>query len=495
MPFPTKSILALILLSASVTLVEAQSRTRTKPAAPAAESQADQNAQKATALFEAGQDAHQAGKLEEAIKLYTQALEKDSSLWQAEFQRASAYFSLSKLAEARTSIKHTLELMASYADSPELRKITSRANLLLGEIELAANKYSEAEAAFRRALEIQPYIAQAHSGLAQVQLEKNQPLEAINEAKAAIAAGDDQAITRSALGEAQLRSKQYDSAIQSFTEALQRDPKNPIFLRFRAEAYAAKRDLPNAINDFRASLAAEKSTATMLRLALILRLAKQYDEALKLYQQVAEADPANAEARVGLTEVMIESGQSTDAIANLEALIKAEPNRAVLRANLAELYQAKQPEKALEQYQQAAALEPDNPNHKIGAASSLVKLRRFDEAIAMLRQLLATQLRDDLAYTAHANLATALFEKDDYANAAVEYVWLLDHQTEKKRAAITLYFLGICFDRLGDYTQALKAYNQFLTLATPEQQLEIDKVKLRLPSLQRQIDQGKGKKK
>ncbi|HYE76177.1 MAG TPA: tetratricopeptide repeat protein, partial [Blastocatellia bacterium] len=250
-------MLALILLTASVTLVNAQQRTRSKPAAPTAESQADQNRQKAMALFESGQDAHQAGKLEEAVRLYTEALEKDSSLWQAEFQRSSACFSLGKFDDARTSVKRTLELLKPFPDSPELRKITSRANLLQGEIELATSKYNEAETAFRRALEIQPDIAQAHSGIAQIQLEKNQPLEAINEAKAAIAAGDDRAITHSVLGEAQLRVKQYDNAVQSFTAALERDPKNPIFLRFRAESFAAKRDLPNAINDFRASLAIE----------------------------------------------------------------------------------------------------------------------------------------------------------------------------------------------------------------------------------------------
>jgi tetratricopeptide (TPR) repeat protein len=328
-----------------------------------------------------------------------------------------------------------------------------------------------------------------------VLLENNKPTEAVNEAKAALAAGDDRALTYTVLGEAQFRAKQYDDALQSFGEAIKREPGNAAVLRFRAETHAAKNDLASAANDFRASLAAEKSTATMLRLASLLRVAKQYDEAARLYQQVLEAEPSNAEARAALAAVKIESGQAADAVAELEALVKADPQRAVLRANLAELYLAKQPEKALEQYAEAAKLEADNPAHKIGVASALVKLRRFDEAIATLRPLVAGPLRDDLAYAAHANLATALFEKDDYANAAREYVWLLNRQTDQRRAAVTLYFLGICFDRLGDFEQALKAYNEFLKLATPAEQLEVDKVKLRLPPLQRQIEQGKGKKK
>jgi tetratricopeptide (TPR) repeat protein len=62
--------------------------------------------------------------------------------------------------------------------------------------------------------------------------------------------------------------------------------------------------------------------------------------------------------------------------------------------------------------------------------------------------------------------------------------------------AINYYFLGICFDRLEDFTQALKAYELFLKVADPRiNQLEIEKVQLRLPSLRRQLEKRPGSKK
>ncbi|HEX8999823.1 MAG TPA: tetratricopeptide repeat protein, partial [Blastocatellia bacterium] len=64
---------------------------------------------------------------------------------------------------------------------------------------------------------------------------------------------------------------------------------------------------------------------------------------------------------------------------------------------------------------------------------------------------------------------------------------------DRKRASISLYFLGVCFDKIGDYEQALRAYNQFMELASPENQLEIEKIKLRMPSLKRQIELGQSK--
>jgi hypothetical protein len=65
---------------------------------------------------------------------------------------------------------------------------------------------------------------------------------------------------------------------------------------------------------------------------------------------------------------------------------------------------------------------------------------------------------------------------------------------ETKKTAVASYFLGVCLDKLKNFELALKAYQQFMTLASPEQQLEIEKVKLRLPSLERQIAQGQGVK-
>lgn len=450
--------------------------------------------QQAAALFEAGQKAHEAGKLEEAVKLYGEALAHDPALWQAEFQRGIAYLSLNRLQEARASITRVNEQLAQFSDSPQLHAISARVQTALGDIALAENQYPEAEKAFRRALELQPSAGRAHAGLAEVFLESGKLAEAIAEAKAAIAASDNRASVHSLLGEALALNKNYNEAIVSLDEALKREPHNARALRYRAEVFVARGNLPRAITDLQAALAIEKTTPTLLRLAEIYHQAKQDAQAINVYQQVLAVEPANHEARAALAAVMIESGKSAEAIAELEALIKTDPNRAALRAQLAELYLPTQPEKALEQYAAAAKLEPSEASHRIGAGAALVKLRRFQDAAALLQQVLEQKPPDAQAYFAHTNLATALFELQDYANAAREYAWIFEHQKDQKRAAITLYFLGICFDKLGDYEKALMAYERFVDLASADHQLEIDKVKLRLPSLRQQIKEGKGKK-
>ncbi|MGH9839211.1 MAG: tetratricopeptide repeat protein [Blastocatellia bacterium] len=491
-----KANLIFIAVCLAASSAFAQQPGRGKPAAKTVE--AKDPLKQAAALFEAGQSEHQKGDLQKAIELYSEAIKRDPDLWQAEYQRGNAWFALNKLPEAKASITRVAEQLKQFADSPELKQVAARVQTTLGEIALAESNAAEAETAFRRTLELHPQSARAHSGLAEIYLAKNKHDEAIAEAKAALAAGDDRAATYLLLGIAQVQSGKYADALPSLDEAAKRDPKNKLVFLYRAEAFIAQNKLTEAIADLRAALALDPATQTRLRLARALAQVRQADEAIKLYQEVLKDDPANSEAQTAMAVALIESGKGGEAIAQLESLVKAEPNRSPLRAQLAELYLATQPEKALEHYAAAAKLEPNQPQYQVGIGSALVKLRRFPEAAQLLRPLIEKpnqNLKDDLAYVAHANLATALFEQDDYPNAAREYLWLLNHQQDQKRAAITLYFLGICFDKLGDYEQALKAYNQFLSLASADNQLEIEKVKLRMPSLQRQIKEGKGRRK
>ncbi len=498
----SKPILASLFVLLMAVAVSAQPTRQTKPAPKPAQAQAEDKSEQAAKLFDAGQRAHEAGDLAKAVEFYGKALELDAELWQAEFQRSAALFSMGKLAEAKASLARVNALLAEYPVSDQLKQIFVRVQISFGEIALAESKFDDAEKAFRKALELNPQSnsqnGRAHSGLAEVFYSANKFPEAIAAAKAAIAAGDDRPAIFALLGVTLTVTNKFDEALPALDEALKREPKNASALLYRAEIFIAKNKPAEAAADLRSALAIEPNTRTKLRLASLLAQSKQFEAAIALFQEVVNAEPANAEARTALTATLIDSGKAEAAVAELEQLIKAEPNRAVLRAQLAELLLPKNAEKALEQYRAAAELDPKNANHHVGVASALVKLRKFQEAVDVLKPVLAANPKGDVEYFARTNLATALFELDDFPNAAREFIWILDTQAkrgDRKRTAITLYFVGICLDKLGDYEQALKAYNQFMELASSDNQLEIEKVKLRLPPLKRQIEMGKGKKK
>ena len=137
----------------------------------------------------------------------------------------------------------------------------------------------------------------------------------------------------------------------------------------------------------------------------------------------------------------------------------------------------------------ATAIDPSNPEYAAGYAATLVRARRFAEAAHMLRQVISV-VPD--SYVAHANLATALYEQKRNPEAIPEYEWLLK---KKPDLAVAYYFIASAHDNLGEYKEAQAAYETFLGRADSKtNQLEIEKVNLRLPSLRRQIQLGQGVK-
>jgi tetratricopeptide (TPR) repeat protein len=95
-------------------------------------------------------------------------------------------------------------------------------------------------------------------------------------------------------------------------------------------------------------------------------------------------------------------------------------------------------------------------------------------------------------YPAHANLATALYELKLYTDALPEYEWLV---AAKPDVIVAYYFIATAHDYLGEYPEALASYEKFLSAADYKtNQLEIEKVKLRLPTLRRQIQLKEGVK-
>jgi tetratricopeptide (TPR) repeat protein len=118
-----------------------------------------------------------------------------------------------------------------------------------------------------------------------------------------------------------------------------------------------------------------------------------------------------------------------------------------------------------------------------------VQARHFAEAEQVLRQVIAAYPDE---YAAHANLALSLYELKRFAEAIPEYEWLAAARPE---IAVTYFFIATAHDNLGEYEQALDAYNQFLSRADPTRnKLDIEKVNLRLPTLRDQIKRGQGTK-
>ncbi|HEV2883961.1 MAG TPA: tetratricopeptide repeat protein, partial [Pyrinomonadaceae bacterium] len=287
------------------------------------------------------------------------------------------------------------------------------------------------------------------------------------------------------------------AALASLNRVLEREPNNLSALLERAELRLASGDKAGALQDLAAAEPLIKDNKNRSsRLAAAYELAGKPEEAQRIATAAGLITPGEKTADgsikvIGTPAEIAEANHDDPAISRkgLEHLLTKNPDNPMLMARLGDSYRTVDPLQSLEFYRRAIQLQPNNVNIAVGYSSALVQARRFNDAATILRKVIAIAPDN---YTAHANLATALYALKDFSSALVEYDWLLK---AKPDLSVALFFIATAHDNLGEYEQALTAYENFITRADPKtNQLEIEKVKLRLPTLRRQIQLGEGVK-
>lgn len=440
-------------------------------------------------LFERAQNAHAKGDLERALALYQEAIKLRPEFPEAEYQRGVALVGLKRPADAEIALRRAIEL----------RKDWSLPYSALGNLLSRSEKDKEAEPLLRRALQLGAKDFTTLDSLSTVRWRAGDKPEALALAERAT---EDEGASAAAWiwrGIVERANGNAPAAAASLDHALQIEPKDVNALRERAEVRVTTAEYDQAIEDLKAALLiVPGDKAISLRLARVYELAGKKDEAQRIYEAFGPAVDSRPPQLPGVLNV---KGSAEDiAAANdndpkvaqpaLEKLLTANPKDAGLFARLGEVTRRTDPQKSAESYRRANEIDPRNPKYATGYAAALVQARRFAEAVKILRQVIASAPNE---YAAHANLALALYELKDFPNALPEYEWLAAARPE---GAATYFFIATAHDNLGEYQQALGAYEKFMSLADPTvNKLEIEKVNLRLPRLRDQIKRGQGVKK
>ncbi|MDQ3686148.1 MAG: tetratricopeptide repeat protein, partial [Acidobacteriota bacterium] len=283
------------------------------------------------------------------------------------------------------------------------------------------------------------------------------------------------------------------SAGVSIKHALKLDPDESTARAERAEMRVEAGDYPEAVADIRVALKGSlpsESARLSLRLARFLLLAGNKNEARRVLQELTSLPPQYAREADALRLEFADAGDdSPEALAAIEKLVERDSRNAALWARLGAMYRIIDPQKSLDSYRRAVEIEPANVDYATGYAAALVQGRRFEQAATILQRIVAAAPEN---YAAHANLAAALDELKRYREALAEYQWI---SRKRPDLAVTNFFIARAHDMLGEYKEALAAYEMFLAKADAQtNNLEIEKVKLRLPSLRKQIARGEGRK-
>lgn len=432
----------------------------------------------AVALFNKGQDAQEKGDFETAIKFYEDALKIIPEFPEAEYQKGTAFLSLKKNEEAEKSFRRAVELKEDWT-----LPMAQLGSLLVGK-----NQFDEAEQLLVKVTESDDQNPLAFSALTELRLKSKAAPEVLQNLLIKIQSLTSKASPTASIWSARaaLENKLGDkkAAKQSVNRALAIEPNNSPALSERVEIALSENDFNSALADAKNLLKINSNSInSSILLARVYAASGNLSEATKILDALDQTNPSVIDSKKRLT------ANETESIADLEKLLTENPKDASVLAKLCNLTRVENPQKSLDYCRQASELEPNNMNHAIGYGAALLQAKDFDRAVYLLRRIL--QIVPD-NYTAHANLAAALFQLKRYNEAIVEYTWISEKQPD---LAITYYFLGIAYDTSKEYLDAMANYQKFLKLAKPEiNQLEMDKVNLRIPSLQRLIDQTKKSK-
>lgn len=430
----------------------------------------------AVELFQKAQDAHEKGQLKEAVELYDKAIAAVDAFPEAEFQKGTALIALGRRDDAEKAFRKAIETRPDWT--------LALANL--GSLLVGKGSFAEAEKFLKKAVSLDPQNTLAYSALTELRLRTKASPEELKDllikltaltdrAKPTAAAWAARAALEVALGEKA-------AARASFNKALELDPKNQFALTSKASAMLDEGDTAGAEAIIR-SLDVSSPAATVFLRARLLHANGKVDEAIALLNSVENPSPDVKALRDKLS-----LGKSDNA-GELEKKLEANPTDAFVLGRLCSLYRTSDPAKALNYCRKASEAEPDNLSHAIGFGAALVQAKMYAEAVELLRKL-QTMSPDNM--TIRANVAIALFQLKRYPEAKAEYQWIAEKQPS---SAVAYYFLGITHDQLMEYPDAMVNYQLFLKYADAEKnKLEIEKVNLRMPTLQKQIKEKKGKR-
>ena len=175
---------------------------------------------------------------------------------------------------------------------------------------------------------------------------------------------------------------------------------------------------------------------------------------------VAKAAREGALFRYALARAYAQQGKHDEAIAELQAIVTAQPALTALYKTIGTLYQSKQePQKAVEAFKKYADANPADDSGKVQLALAYESANMTNEAIAEYTALL--QKMPDSTLTKN-QLAWMYAEKGENLDEAVK---LAEEAAQKQPLAGIIDTLGWVYYKRGEYDKAVEKFTQAVELS------------------------------
>ncbi len=284
------------------------------------------------------------------------------------------------------------------------------------------------------------------------------------------------------------------SRVKELNERIREDPQNADLFYERAETLEKQGKVEDAIGDIERALRIDSGRTDFHELAGELFFQKgDVEKAKDHYRQAIALDGDNTDALIGMAELYMatrqnqkaidyanealkvdqhlprpytikglihqRTGDTAKAISSFQTTVELDPENHSAFLQLGFLMAAKDRELALEYYNTASRLEPDDPRPLYNKGLYLQDHGRPDEAIETYKELIQV----DTGYVeAYYNIGYIHLVHKDSARKAIDWFDKVLNLTPDYHQAI--YNRGLCYEKLGKRDSAIQAYRRALEI-------------------------------
>jgi tetratricopeptide (TPR) repeat protein len=216
-------------------------------------------------------------------------------------------------------------------------------------------------------------------------------------------------------------------------------------------------DPDSAIREYREGMAKDPSRKSTYQKDIMSVLMAQHKpgEAADINTQILKDNPNDSDARSLEASFLLEKGEVTRALSELQSVVTRSPDNAVARYNLARAHMARgEWEQARQSLQKAIDLRPDYMLARLALAQLLVTHGDFDAALKTAGEILKLDRNNR---TAPLIQSAALLGQKKFAESRA----ILDEQLEKNPNSPDVYFqIGVVSLAEGKFKEASTAFKK-----------------------------------
>jgi len=367
-------------------------------------------------LIEEGKALAKAGKIEEAIVIFENLVNKNPN--DAEI--------LANYARAMRDGKQ-YEKAANLFDR-SLKIVPNQASVIMSYITLLRDtrQYEKAFSLFDRALELEP----------------------------------DNIITLNSYAGILAKGGYYEKAFSLFDRSLELEPDNARTLTSYANLLANQGYYEKAFSLFDRSLELEPDNAITVRQYTNLLVNQgNYEKAFPLFDRALEPEPDNARTLAIYANILAKRGDYEKAFPLFDRSLELEPDNVITLNTYGNLLASQgYYEKAFSLFDRALEPEPDNARTLATYANILAKRGDYEKAFPLFDRALELKPDDVITLSTYANF---LADQDNYEKTFSLFDRALELEPDN---VIVLNAYANILKRLGHYKESLKIFKQILDL-------------------------------